>query len=644
MSNMNILNFSIGPVQGFIARARKTRDFWAGSFLLSYLAGQAMAVILENKGRLILPAAAKNKDNINDPLLRAIVESRKGQQTASQDRIDIITATLPNRFRAEISVNFDPALCVKAIEEKWSELAQIIWDRYLAGPSALGRSTEEIWRRQINNYWEINWILGEDPAVLDLRKNWRSHIPSIEEGDKCTLFGNLQELSGYLRNHEPEKQDEFWNAMRQQKQAGIYYDLEENERLCAIALVKRLFPHLLSELIPCKVPVSYPSTPYIAAINWIGEVVKNDSVKAHDYAIMASSLPEVRGRENPDLFPDLQKELAKHPQAREFAALEGNCFFKAALENPNLWDKPSEPAPHTEELRKELINKLKEFPEPPSPFYAMLLMDGDRLGALLQKHAARAGKISSALNQFSLKVPELVKDGNGVTVFAGGDDVLALMPLEDALATAIKLRSAYLEAFSAKNLHQFTISGAIVYAHYNTPLTEVYIEAQQLLSDVAKEKTGRDSLAITVWKGAGKVLTWTAPWDSFIYADGKNNKIDDFVKSFREGFDKGNETGEFSNTFFYNLQTRLAIFSDEEIVPPGLGNNEEESLLKGILIAEYMKSGAKPTREEAEARMSKLLELCRRAWRDSKGVVQYDHKRLYLNSIFLVKFLVEKGV
>ncbi|HOJ85173.1 MAG TPA: type III-B CRISPR-associated protein Cas10/Cmr2, partial [Bacillota bacterium] len=442
MSNMNILNFSIGPVQGFIARARKTRDFWAGSFLLSYLAGQAMAVILENEGRLILPAVAKNKDNINDPLLRAIVESRKGQQTASQDRIDIITATLPNRFRAEISVNFDPALCVKAIEEKWSELAQIIWDRYLAGPSALGRSTEEIWRRQINNYWEINWILGEDPAVLDLRKNWRSHIPSIEEGDKCTLFGNLQELSGYLRNHEPEKQDEFWNAMRQQKQAGIYYDLEENERLCAIALVKRLFPHLLSELIPCKVPVSYPSTPYIAAINWIGEVVKNKSEEARDFAIMASSLPEVKGRENTELFPVLEDELANRPQAREFAVLDGNCFFKAALKNPNLWDRSSSPAARNEGLRDELVKILEKLTEP-SPFYAMLLMDGDWLGALLQKHADKAGNISSALNYFSLQVPELVKDGNGVTVFAGGDDVLALMPLEDALATAINLRSAY---------------------------------------------------------------------------------------------------------------------------------------------------------------------------------------------------------
>ncbi|MGI6709153.1 MAG: hypothetical protein ACOX33_08685 [Dethiobacteria bacterium] len=92
--------------------------------------------------------------------------------------------------------------------------------------------------------------------------------------------------------------------MRQQKQAGIYYDLEENERLCAIALVKRLFPHLLSELIPCKVPVNYPSTPYLAAVNWIGEAVKNDSVKAHvTYAIMASSLPEVRGTRKPGSLP-----------------------------------------------------------------------------------------------------------------------------------------------------------------------------------------------------------------------------------------------------------------------------------------------------------------------------------------------------
>ncbi|MBA5248658.1 MAG: hypothetical protein FE834_03865, partial [Gammaproteobacteria bacterium] len=28
------LHFSLGPVQGFIGQARRTRDLWAGSFLL----------------------------------------------------------------------------------------------------------------------------------------------------------------------------------------------------------------------------------------------------------------------------------------------------------------------------------------------------------------------------------------------------------------------------------------------------------------------------------------------------------------------------------------------------------------------------------------------------------------------------------
>ena len=58
----------------------------------------------------------------------------------------------------------------------------------------------------------------------------------------------------------------------------------------------------------------------------------------------------------------------------------------------------------------------------------MLLMDGDLFGALLQKHKEKTKEISGALNQFSLNVPSLVESENGVTVYAGGDDVLAFMP------------------------------------------------------------------------------------------------------------------------------------------------------------------------------------------------------------------------
>jgi CRISPR-associated protein Cmr2 len=39
-------------VQGFVARARKTRDFWSGSFILSSLAGYAMLAVIEAGGMI----------------------------------------------------------------------------------------------------------------------------------------------------------------------------------------------------------------------------------------------------------------------------------------------------------------------------------------------------------------------------------------------------------------------------------------------------------------------------------------------------------------------------------------------------------------------------------------------------------------
>ena len=52
-------------------------------------------------------------------------------------------------------------------------------------------------------------------------------------------MGNLQELSGYLRISHRKKQDEFWQALSDRIPG---YNLHSDERLCGIALVKRLFP------------------------------------------------------------------------------------------------------------------------------------------------------------------------------------------------------------------------------------------------------------------------------------------------------------------------------------------------------------------------------------------------------------------
>src|ERR1700728_909561 len=61
-----LLHFTLGSVQSFVAQARRTRDLWAGSFLLSWLAGRAMRVIVENGGSILVP------DVKQDPLFVAV--------------------------------------------------------------------------------------------------------------------------------------------------------------------------------------------------------------------------------------------------------------------------------------------------------------------------------------------------------------------------------------------------------------------------------------------------------------------------------------------------------------------------------------------------------------------------------------------
>ena len=52
MADRQYFHFTLGPVQGFVAQARRTRDFWAGSFLLSWLSGVAMAAVRRQQGQI----------------------------------------------------------------------------------------------------------------------------------------------------------------------------------------------------------------------------------------------------------------------------------------------------------------------------------------------------------------------------------------------------------------------------------------------------------------------------------------------------------------------------------------------------------------------------------------------------------------
>lgn len=49
------LDIAIGPVQGFVAQSRRTRDLWGSSYLLSYLSARAALGVERAGGKVVRP-------------------------------------------------------------------------------------------------------------------------------------------------------------------------------------------------------------------------------------------------------------------------------------------------------------------------------------------------------------------------------------------------------------------------------------------------------------------------------------------------------------------------------------------------------------------------------------------------------------
>ncbi len=568
--------------------------------------------MIDKKGKITFPVV-QDEDVINDPLLRAI-SVQKGLNFAESFPV---IGSIPNRFMAEVPPGFSGEDCVNAVDAAWQEIASEIWDRYISPVADYGNGTQQIWQRQVNGFWDMNWVVGGESDLLDRRKNWRSYIPPEEPGDKCTLMENSQELSGYLRIHDRDAQKRFWHELGKSV-PGM--DLHYDERICAIALIKRLFPRIFK-----PGGTSFPSTSYLAAVPWLANLKKNKEEKEKAIAFSIEARKKLKGNEDPMLF--FQK--SEDADLWDFLSLDGTCFFSSTLGNDSLWD------PSTAECRQQLLELQKKFKEEPSPFYALLLMDGDRLGALLSEKGEEGKKaVSEAVKVFSSQVDNTIKSHNGLTVYAGGDDVLALLPLDKALPAAAQLRGKYMEAFQDFNKPEdTTISAAIVYAHHHAPLKQVIAKAHQILDEDAKERSGRDALAVTVWKTGGAVINWSVPWE-LKTQDGDLVSIDFQLNKLLLAL--GNK--KLTNSWIYNIRKvfQEPLGSDFK-VPEGID-------LQKLLSAELMRSREIDlSSAQAEEIVNDLLTLCCYQWRDNKKQVQRDDSKFSLSGALLVKFLVTRG-
>lgn len=650
-TNKQYFHFTLGPVQSFVAQARRTRDFWAGSFLLSWLSAVAMLSVQKQGGTISFPAADEN-------FMRWLEGKAKDASTKPAQ------GSVPNRFKAEVADNFKPESVLQDVRSAWQTLAQHIFDRDLKKYKGT-TETEEIWHRQINHFWDISWVLTKDEksAALDQRKNWRSYAPPEEAGVKCMMMEGWQELSGTATPYQAHL-TEFWEPLRQKMST----DLREHEYLCAIAFVKRRFVRHFKDLridMPSgwqlsgwELPTGVPSVAYMAGVHWLEQVIEQaDESVFEAYFEEANNLTDSLGEWN-SRITCLQKFKHSKPQYKQWTSLDGNVFHEFVLNNVNTYPD-QEQAQKVVQALKALNRQVKEKnPKftPASPFYAVLMMDGDSLG----KHMSDLTKqtaITRGLKQFTEGVKGCVENHNGFLIYAGGDDVLALLPLEDALQCAADLRKHYLQCFKCDKTITTTLSGAIVYAHLKLPLTRVLFDAHRLLDEVAKERSGRDSIAVWVRKPSGSVIEWSHPWEEALEADQvKINLLKDQLQQAQA------EDDQFSSKFFYKIREHFSLLNSvindtEEAsnspktskAPHHQENKDndrdryEDSI--DLMCMEYLNSGKTTVKTMAQARehIKRLLEQCRQVRRDVNGKIVKE-SFLFADGALLVRFLAQKGI
>ena len=499
------LDISIGPVQGFVSQSRRTRDLWGSSYLLAFLSAHAMRGAGEAGGCLVSPDVGE------DRLYQWVCGRREGEAP----RI----GSLPNHFVVEVEgdVSEVAQAGIRSLNAAWERVCSAVWSTFVAPVCHIGNGTEETWSRQVESFWEVTWTAGDareaGGSLLARRKRWRTHRVPAEPGDKCTVMHDRQELSGFIRALDGAKQDAFWQRVRDGRRTGLL-DLRDNERLCAVAFVKRMFPKIACEALGWEVAASHwPSTVYVGAVPWIRRASSAVPQQAQAYA------DAVKRSANDDVFPMHRPPFGLGvPAAGRFPTLDASYLHREFVMSKQRCPLSEDSSP---EARNDLAKRLRSIYDatdeegrrlgPPPTFHAVILADGDRLGALVGKLGGES--VSRALAEFTDAAPRIVDWHDGVAVYAGGDDVLAMIPVSGALDCARALSAAYRDAFSGiDGGDEATLSAAVVFAQVRLPLSQVLDEAHRLLDDVAKDRNGRDSLAAAVLKPGGLYCKWATTW------------------------------------------------------------------------------------------------------------------------------------
>jgi CRISPR-associated protein Cmr2 len=169
----------------------------------------------------------------------------------------------------------------------------------------------------------------------------------------------------------------------------------------------------------------------------------------------------------------------------------------------------------------------------PAPYYAIIQADGDSMFELTMQQARgedgmqKHQQLSQALAAFSQEAQQIVNDHQGCMIYAGGDDILAFMPLHTALHCTQELSRSFatkMQAFQHAGNRPASLSTGLAIVHHLALLLSARAIAKQAV-ETAKSQDKKNGLSIIIQKRSGEqyrvagthqkltdYLTWLIPY------------------------------------------------------------------------------------------------------------------------------------
>ncbi len=506
------LTFSLGPVQSFIAAAHSVRDLWTGSYLLAWLTQHAMQPILDACGPAAFVSPAV-KDNPEIDLHKANLRS----------------PCLPNWFLAEVpasNASKMAAECERTCHDEWRRLCSVvrsqIEEKIRNSTGQWTASWANLWDDQIRSFFDIRTVvlpyaacteaelerlLGDKrctakgsneherlwtdraelaAAMLAATKSVR-HIPSYRPktdgagqfAPKCSLMGSYEQMGPAGLDDSRE----FWEWFTDDDHVAIRGSrTRKRERLCAVSLVKRFVwaADLAKQVGSNSRAMRLEDTATVAAAKWL----------LRDERKQTREIDPVQVRNKRNTWSGQWLHWSKRHQDED----EDACPV-------DVWNT--------------IEHKRREQGKPPI-YYAILMLDGDRMGDAFRSRPGREHRrqISHAISQFARhRVPELVENRHdGTLIYSGGDDVLGVLPTATALGCALDLAAAFDETWTQHGPKDvpITVSAGLAVVHYKEDLRFALDTARR--AEKNAKDSGRNTLYLTVCRRSGEHTSAICPW------------------------------------------------------------------------------------------------------------------------------------